>query len=66
MSKNGRVTMSREGAPLPSEAAGAEIEEMGPPRTCRPDRGTDPAKNEDKERDRSSLLLASTHHVLYI
>ena len=41
--------MLREGAPLPSEGAGAKIEELGQPRTCRPDRGTIPTKNENPE-----------------
>ena len=38
------------GAPLPSEGAGAEMNELGLPRTCRPGRGTDPTKNRDPER----------------
>ena len=50
MSKNGQVRKTREGAPLPSEGAGAEMNELGLPRTCRPGRGTDPTKNRDPER----------------
>ena len=40
----------REGAPLPSEGAGAEMNELGFLRTCRPGRGTDPTKNRNSER----------------
>ena len=50
VSKNGQVRKTREGAPLPSEGAGAEMNELGLPRTCRPGRGTDPTKNRDPER----------------
>ena len=39
------MKIAREGAPLPSEGAGAEMTELGPPRTCRPSKGTDPNKN---------------------
>ena len=44
------MKIAREGAPLPSEGAGAEMTELGPPRTCRPGRGTDPNKNRNQER----------------
>ena len=40
----------REGAPLPSEGAGAEMNELGFPRTCRPGGETDPNKKRNSER----------------
>ena len=50
MSENGNLIFLREGAPLLLGGAGAEMDELGILRTCRPGKGTVPTKNRDPER----------------